>query len=251
MPYFRLFLGVLLFLGALVAFFIGKVRHPMNKARTIDVRRFGVLGVVAGALLLGLACVRIVPANTVVFPTTFGAIGAPMSPGLKLVTPSDGYAMKVDLTIRFAVRPEAASMLYRRVGDMDGIRDRIVRPETREGVRVVFGNFTAEEGYTATTATCPPRSTTFGWRASSISPRSQVTQITSPPPLSEPRSPMVQIRLVDRHEHYDLPFVVDNIDDMKRASPALQQSHALGTAHPPWTPRRRLPIRAGTPPWPR
>lgn len=60
---------------------------------------------------------------------------------------SDGYAMQVDITIRYAVRTEAASNLYRRVGNMDGIRDRIVRPETREGVRLVFARFTAEEGY--------------------------------------------------------------------------------------------------------
>lgn len=184
MPYFRLFLTVVLLLGAITAFLVGKVPHPTNKGQTIDVRRYGVVGLLGGLLFLALACVRIVPANTVGIPTTFGAIGSPVRPGLKLVTPftevntfstrlqestmladvgegdrkkedsievrgSDGYAMNVDLTIRFAVRPDAASTLYRRVGDMAGIRDRIVRPETREGVRVVFGNFTAEEGYTA------------------------------------------------------------------------------------------------------
>ncbi len=150
MPYFRLFLGVLLFLGAIVAFLVGTVRNPSNKAQTINVRRYGPFGVIGGLLLLALACIRIVPANTVGIPTTFGSIGSPMSPGLKVVSPftevntfstrlqestmladvdegdrkrddsievrgSDGYAMKVDLTIRFAVRPDAASTLYRRV----------------------------------------------------------------------------------------------------------------------------------------
>lgn len=129
-----------------------------------------------------LASVRIVPANSVGIPVTFGSIGTQMGSGLKIVNPfteiktfstrlqestmiddpfegdrnrqdaievrgSDGYEMRVDVTVRYKVRQDSASELFRRVGSMDGIRDRIVRPEVREAIRVVFANYTSEEGY--------------------------------------------------------------------------------------------------------
>ena len=39
MPYLRLFLGILFFLGAIVAFLVGTVRNPSDKAQRINVRR--------------------------------------------------------------------------------------------------------------------------------------------------------------------------------------------------------------------
>lgn len=135
-------------------------------------------------LLVGWSCIRVVPANHVGIPTQFGSIGAPMDSGIKFVAPwtdvntfstrmqessmlgatdegdkakddsievrgSDGYLMRVDVTARYFVQPEAASRLFRLVGSEDGIRERLVRPEVREAVRVAFAAYTAEEGYTS------------------------------------------------------------------------------------------------------
>lgn len=151
-----------------------------------DVARYtrigATLGVVFGVLLLVFSSVRVVPANTVGIPTEFGSIGSPKGSGIHFVAPwtkistfsirvqetsmldvldegdkksadaievrgSDGYSMRVDVTARYFVKPEAASDLFRLVGSMDGIRDRLVRPEVREAVRVQFAYYTAEEGY--------------------------------------------------------------------------------------------------------
>ncbi|MGD9794091.1 MAG: prohibitin family protein, partial [Acidimicrobiia bacterium] len=126
--------------------------------------------------------VRIVPANSVGVPTTFGAIGDRLEPGFHFTNPftevhtfstrlqnsdmlavvdegdrnrddsievrgSDGYQMNVDVTVRYSVESDSASALFKRVGSMDGIRDKIVRPEVREAVREVFGKYTSEDGY--------------------------------------------------------------------------------------------------------
>lgn len=123
--------------------------------------------------------VRVVPANSVGIPVTFGSVGGELSPGLKIVSPftsirtfstrlqelsmqdkdngeagdaitvrgSDGYEMRVAVTVRYKVLQESAVPLFRRVGSMDGIRDRIVKPEVSEAIRIVFADYTAEDGY--------------------------------------------------------------------------------------------------------
>lgn len=148
------------------------------------VRGFSVGAILLGVVVVVLSTMRVVPANTVGIPTEFGSIGSPKSSGFHIVTPwtkintfstrvqetsmldvvdegdkmsadavevrgSDGYSMRVDITVRYFIKPAAASDLYRLVGSMDGIRDRLVRPEVRESVRVIFANYTAEEGYSS------------------------------------------------------------------------------------------------------
>jgi len=180
---FRLILAVILLVAAAILALIGVIKDPRGRSgNDINLRRWVPLVAVGGVVILAWSCIRVIPANSVGIPTTFGSIGSPVSPGLKIVLPfteistfstrlqestmiadttegdrrrddsvevrgSDGYSMKVDLTIRYSVRREAASALYRRVGDLVGVRDRIVRPETREAVRIVFSKYTAEEGY--------------------------------------------------------------------------------------------------------
>lgn len=132
-------------------------------------------------LFLALSCIKIVPANNVGIPVSFGQIGSPLDSGFHIEKPwtrvhnfstrlqessmlssgegeqgkqdsisvrgSDGYEMWVDVTIRYTIEDEVADQLFRRVGSMDGIRDRIVRPEVRESVRIVFARYTSEDGY--------------------------------------------------------------------------------------------------------
>jgi len=163
----------------------GSFEGDINDAATGKVWSFIVAGIVGFffvACLLG-ASTKVVPANSVGIPTSFGSIGKPMKSGFHLTKPwtevnnfstrlqessmlssgegekgrqdsisvrgSDGYEMWVDVTIRYTIAGDTADQLFRRVGSMDGIKDRIVRPEVREGVRLVFANYTAEEGYSA------------------------------------------------------------------------------------------------------
>jgi regulator of protease activity HflC (stomatin/prohibitin superfamily) len=127
------------------------------------------------------SCIKIVPANNVGIPVAFGQIGSPLDSGFHIEKPwtkvhnfstrlqessmlssgegeqgkqdsisvrgNDGYEMWVDVTIRYTIDEAIADQLFRRVGSMDGIRDRIVRPEVRESVRIVFARFTSEDGY--------------------------------------------------------------------------------------------------------
>lgn len=182
MPIFRLILVVLLLIVGLVLL-VWKNYTDVN-GNKLNLRKYGVLALGGSLFFLLLACVRVVPANTVGIPTTVGSIGQPMSPGLQFVLPiteihtfstrlqessmlatleegdrvtddsievrgSDSYAMNVDITIRYYVGADSASDLFRRVGDMDGIRERIVRPEAREVVRIAFGHYTSENSYTS------------------------------------------------------------------------------------------------------
>lgn len=139
---------------------------------------------VLGALLGFLSTIRIVDANTVGIPVTVGHIGEPMQPGFQFTAPwtevhqfstraqelsmlaaadegdkskddsievrgSDGYKMNVDITIRYFIEPDAASRLFRLVGDENGVKQKLVRPDVRDRVRVAFAEFTSEEGYTS------------------------------------------------------------------------------------------------------
>lgn len=130
---------------------------------------------------IGTSVIRVVPANSVGIPVNFGSIGKPMGSGPRFTAPwtkihnfstrlqelsmlskgeggtdkseaisvrgSDGYEMFVDSTIRYYVDQKVANDLFKRVGSMEGVRDRIVLPEVREGIRIIFARYTAEEGY--------------------------------------------------------------------------------------------------------
>lgn len=144
------------------------------------------LAILMVALIIG-SFVRVVPANTSGVPSTFGNVGAPLASGIHLTAPwtevtqfstrtqelsmlraTDegdlakddsidviarlGGAMKVDLTIRFSVDPLKVGLLFRQAGSLEVTKDRFVRPEAREVARNVFGQYTAEEGYSTARA---------------------------------------------------------------------------------------------------
>lgn len=144
---------------------------------------------VAGFVALGLgllfgfwSTVRIVPANTVGIPTTFGSIGSPMQSGFHITAPwtevntfstrvqelsmlkaidegdkakddsieiiaDGGGSMSVDLTVRYSIVGDQAAVLFKQAGSMELIKDRFVRPDAREVTRNVFALYSAEEGY--------------------------------------------------------------------------------------------------------
>lgn len=141
-----------------------------------------------GLLLIVWSTVRVVPANHVGIPTEFGSIGNPLNSGFQFTTPwtditkfstrmqelsmlgaaddptvnnddgrgdsievrgSDGYVMWSDVTVRYFIEGDSASDLFRLVGSEDGVKERLVRPEVREAVRVEFAKWTAEQGYTS------------------------------------------------------------------------------------------------------
>lgn len=127
------------------------------------------------------AFLKVVPANNVAIPTTFGQIGSPLQSGIHLVNPftqlhewtlrlqessmlqdptegdkakddstdvraSDNGVLYVDSTIVYKVDPQAADRLYRDFQELGTVRDRIVRPTARSVIRDVFVTHTAQQG---------------------------------------------------------------------------------------------------------
>ena len=186
--------GILLVFVGIAASFIGRSRtrrlatasehRPTGPAD--DVWRLASVGglvVAALAVVLALsAFVRIVPANTVGIPTTFGKVGTPLASGFHVTAPwteitefstrtqelsmlgasdegdlakddsisviaAGGGSMSVDVTVRFSLAKDKADDLFKQAGSLDLVKDRFVRPETREVVRDIFGQYTAEQGY--------------------------------------------------------------------------------------------------------
>ncbi len=155
---------------------------PANR-RPPNLRALGFLALVAGIVLPIATSVRIIGATEVGIPVTFGKIGKPLNPGFNIVLPwteitsfstrlqvsdmnrgggegdrlgddsvtvlsSEGGELNLDVTVRYTVRSSEAANLFRRVRSMEGVRDIIVRPETRSLMRNVYSRYTAEEGYT-------------------------------------------------------------------------------------------------------
>ncbi len=145
-----------------------------------------VVAAVAVVVIVG-SFFAVVPANTVAVPVAFGRAGVPLRSGIHVVTPwtettefstrvqelsmlratdegdlgkddsvdiiaKGGGAMKVDLTIRFTVDPTQVDLVFREAGSLDVVKDRFVRPIARDIARNVFGQFTAEEGYSTARA---------------------------------------------------------------------------------------------------
>ena len=185
----RFVLGVLLLLAAAIGLVVIKtLRRPSTERATISAAfvRLGTVGALAGlalgALMTLSSLVRIVPANTVGIPTTFGKVGSPLLSGFHITEPwteitqfstrvqelsmlkaadegdlakddsvrviaAGGGSMSVDVTVRFSLAQDKADSLFKQAGSLDLVKDRFVRPETREVVRDIFGEYTAEEGY--------------------------------------------------------------------------------------------------------
>ena len=142
----------------------------------------GSAAILLGTLTFLSSFVRVVPANTVGIPTTFGKVGKPLAAGFHVVEPwtevtgfstrmqelsmlraadegdlekddsvvviaRGGGSMKVDITVRFSLQAEQADQLFKLAGSLDPVKERFVRPDAREVTRNVFGGYTAEEGY--------------------------------------------------------------------------------------------------------
>lgn len=141
--------------------------------------------IAAAALVVGLlfgvwSFIRIVPANNVGIPTTFGKPGSPITQGIHVVLPwtsvhnlptrvqsserlfdetegdkakrdcvevkaKDGSPMCVDITTRYTVNPASAYNLWKRYGDFDTIRTTLIRREVEEGAKLVYGKYSPEE----------------------------------------------------------------------------------------------------------
>lgn len=205
-------------------------RSDLNaaKATAAGGRIAGTLLTLIGLLLIGFACTQVVPANSVGIPTSFGSIGSPVTSGFHVMAPwtdvntfstrmqetsmlgavdegdkakddsievrgSDGYLMNVDVTVRYFIEGQEASALFKLVGSEDGIRERLVRPEVRESVRVAFAGHTAEEGYTTgrdairgdITADLDKRLARYGLRLDSVAIRNVEPDVTLGKAISE------------------------------------------------------------------
>lgn len=154
----------------------------LNPPRQIRARSAGVAIAAVGVVIAIGSSVRLVAATDVGVPVTLGKIGQPLGPGVHLVSPwtqvnafstrlqqsdmsqtvgegdrtttdgievlsSEGGRMVLDVTVRYAVNKESAGDLFRRVGSMVGIRENVVRPDVRSGMRDVYSRHTAEDGY--------------------------------------------------------------------------------------------------------
>lgn len=161
----------------------GPDRHGMiSPPRVVRLRTPGLVMLGVGVVLGIGSSVRLVGATDVGVPVTLGRIGEPLGPGVHLVLPwtqvnafstrlqqsdmsqtvgegdravtdgievlsNEGGRMVLDVTVRYGVQKESAAELFRRVGSMDGIRERVVRPDVRAGMRDVYSRYPAEDGY--------------------------------------------------------------------------------------------------------
>jgi regulator of protease activity HflC (stomatin/prohibitin superfamily) len=168
--------------GAIARSMAQQPGFPANR-RPPNLRALGLLALVAGVVIPVATSVRVIGATEVGIPVTFGKIGKPLNPGFNIVLPwteitafstrlqvsdmnrnsgegdrngddsvtvlsSEGGELNIDVTVRYAVQPNRAADLFRRVRSMEGVRDIIVRPETRSLMRNVYSRYTAEQGYT-------------------------------------------------------------------------------------------------------
>jgi regulator of protease activity HflC (stomatin/prohibitin superfamily) len=180
--------GIVLVIAAFIVFLIARKGGgiPGKPAMSRVAKQVGTLAALGLGLLgiftFGSSFVRVVPANSIGIPTTFGKIGSPLASGIHLTAPwteitpfstriqelsmlraSDegdkskddsvtvialgGGSMAVDVTVRFALASDKAGELFKQAGTLQLVKDRFVRPDAREVVRNVFGQFSAEEGY--------------------------------------------------------------------------------------------------------
>jgi regulator of protease activity HflC (stomatin/prohibitin superfamily) len=180
--------GIVLIIAALIVFLVARKGGgiPGKPAMSRLAKQIGTLAALGLGLLgiftFGSSFVRVVPANSIGIPTTFGKIGSPLASGIHLTAPwteitpfstriqelsmlraSDegdkskddsvtvialgGGSMAVDVTVRFALASDKAGELFKQAGTLQLVKDRFVRPDAREVVRNVFGQFSAEEGY--------------------------------------------------------------------------------------------------------
>ena len=138
----------------------------------------GVLIFSAALMLLG--CLKIVPANSVAIPSTFGKVGAPLEQGPHFALPwtklnkfttrvqtsqrlavegegddrrrdcvevaaVDGSSMCQDVTTRFTIDKAKAGELFKRWGSFDTVRETLIRRQVDETAKDVLGGYKPEE----------------------------------------------------------------------------------------------------------
>ncbi len=156
----------------------------VTPARHRSLRGLALIPFVLGIVLLVSSMVRVVGATSVGIPVTFGKIGGALPPGVQVVAPwttitefstrlqesnmtqvasegdrtqpdgvavlsSEGGNMVLDVTVRYGIVLTSADQLFKQVGSMDGIRERIVRPDARSLIRDVYSRYKAEEAYSS------------------------------------------------------------------------------------------------------
>lgn len=179
---FRLILASIFALVALFALVAALLGPKDDNGRPKVSYAPGVICLLLALVFGGWSTVRVVSANEVGVPTTFGRIGSPLQSGFHTMAPwtevtsfstrvqelsmlratdkgdqakddaveviaKGGGSMKVDTTIRWSVDPAAIDTLFRQAGTLDLVQQRFVRPDAREVIRNVFGQHSAEGGY--------------------------------------------------------------------------------------------------------
>lgn len=175
--------GIILIVVGIGLFFNRNTQIPVKGGlQQFPIGKFAPIPILIGVALIVGSSVRIVAATDVGIPVTLGKIGSPLDPGVHFTLPwtqvtafstrfqeslmtkdatqgdrtvpdqvtvlsSEGGRLDLDVTVRYAVDPARASDLYKKVGSMIGIRDRIVRPDARSRIRDVYSRYTAEQAY--------------------------------------------------------------------------------------------------------
>lgn len=176
-------LGLIAVVVGIGLFINRNTRIPIKGGlQTVAVGKFAPIPIALGLALLVGSSVRVVAATNVGIPVTLGKIGSPLDAGVHFTLPwtevttfstrfqeslmtkdstegdrpvndqvtilsSEGGRLDLDVTVRYAIDPAQASLLFKRVGSMTGIRDRIVRPDARSRIRDVYSRYTAEQAY--------------------------------------------------------------------------------------------------------
>ena len=140
-----------------------------------------IAAVATGILFLLFSIVRIVPANSVAVPTSFGSIGQPVKSGLHITMPWTTYHnfstriqesqrlasnegdkkeadcvrlnvgsqasadACVDATVRYIIDVKSVSKLYRRYGGFNEVNLKLIRREVESGLKEVYGDYNTTE----------------------------------------------------------------------------------------------------------
>lgn len=168
---------IVLFVLALIALLLFAV--TANAVRRHDDDTTATAGIIFAVALLALVIftvcqsVKVIGANEVGVPVTFGRLGTPLSSGFHMVAPwtevetlptrprtfttvakvrtSESGTVAVRLSARWAVQPDDAAALYQQVrtGDEERIQEELIGPNLASAAGAFYGgltNFTAVSG---------------------------------------------------------------------------------------------------------
>ena len=176
-------IGLLAIVVGIAIFLNRNTQIPVKGGlQQLPIGKIAPIPIVIGIVLILASSIRVVAATDVGIPVTLGKIGSPLKPGVHFTLPwtqvtsfstrfqeslmtkdategdrptpdqitvlsSEGGRLDLDVTVRYGIDATKADTLFRRVGSMLGIRDRIVRPDARSRIRDVYSRYTAEESY--------------------------------------------------------------------------------------------------------